>query len=47
MTAYGSIAHAVEAVRMGADDYLSKPINPVLLKARIGLSREQKLLREV
>ena len=25
MTAYGSIAHAVEAVRLGADDYLSKP----------------------
>jgi DNA-binding NtrC family response regulator len=25
MTAYGSIAHAVEAVRHGADDYLAKP----------------------
>ncbi len=25
MTAYGSIAHAVEAVRLGADDYLGKP----------------------
>jgi len=25
MTAYGSIAHAVEAVRIGADDYLGKP----------------------
>jgi two-component system NtrC family response regulator len=25
MTAYGSIAHAVEAVRRGADDYLAKP----------------------
>jgi len=25
MTAYGSIAHAVEAIQMGADDYLSKP----------------------
>jgi two-component system NtrC family response regulator len=25
MTAYGSITHAVEAIRRGADDYLSKP----------------------
>jgi two-component system NtrC family response regulator len=25
MTAYGSIAHAVEAIRLGADDYLGKP----------------------
>jgi len=25
VTAYGTIAHAVEAVRLGADDYLSKP----------------------
>jgi two-component system NtrC family response regulator len=25
MTAYGSIAHAVEAIRQGADDYLAKP----------------------
>jgi two-component system NtrC family response regulator len=25
MTAYGSIAHAVEAIRRGADDYLGKP----------------------
>ncbi|HXT21254.1 MAG TPA: response regulator, partial [Thermoanaerobaculia bacterium] len=27
VTAYGSIAHAVEAVRAGADDYLPKPFD--------------------
>jgi ActR/RegA family two-component response regulator len=29
MTAYGSIAHAVEAIRRGADDYLGKPFERV------------------
>jgi adenylate cyclase len=31
---------------MGAEDYLTKPINPVLLKARIGASLEKKRLRD-
>ena len=35
MTAYGSIAHAVDAVRRGADDYLGKPFEREALLARV------------
>jgi len=54
MTAYGSIAHAVEAVRLGADDYLGKPferealllaVHRVLKTRR--LESENRRLREV
>jgi adenylate cyclase len=38
-----SIARCIE---MGAEDYLFKPVNPVLLKARIGASLEKKRLRD-
>jgi class 3 adenylate cyclase len=31
---------------MGAEDYLFKPVNPVLLKARVGASLEKKRLRD-
>jgi class 3 adenylate cyclase len=36
----------VKCVEMGAEDYLNKPINPVLLNARIGASLEKKRLRD-
>ena len=36
----------VRCVEMGAEDYLTKPINPVLLNARIGASLEKKRLRD-
>ena len=36
----------VKCIEMGADDYLHKPINPVLLKARISASLEKKRLRD-
>lgn len=52
MTAHGSIDTAVEAIKMGADDYISKPVefNDLLLrisKARQGnlLLKENRLLR--
>jgi adenylate cyclase len=38
-----SVARCIE---MGAEDYLFKPLNPVLLKARIGASLEKKRLRD-
>lgn len=36
MTAYGSIAHAVEAVRLGATDYLAKPFEREALRLAVG-----------
>jgi two-component system NtrC family response regulator len=46
-TAYGSIAHAVEAVRAGADDYLPKPFERGgLLLAVQRTLRARELLRE-
>lgn len=36
----------VKCVEMGAEDYLTKPINPVLLNARITASLEKKRLRD-
>lgn len=39
----GSIVRCIEA---GAEDYLPKPFDPVLLKARIGASLEKKRLRD-
>ena len=36
----------VRCIGLGAEDYLPKPVNPVLLKARIGASLEKKRLRD-
>lgn len=36
----------VRCLEMGAEDYLTKPVNPVLLNARIGSSLEKKRLRD-
>ena len=33
-------------IELGAEDYLSKPFNPVFLRARVGASLEKKLLRD-
>lgn len=47
MTAYGSIEHAVEAVRRGADDYLSKPFErDALLLAVRRVLRTRRLEQE-
>ena len=40
------IDHVVRCIELGAEDYLNKPVNPVLLKARIGASLEKKRLRD-
>ncbi len=40
------VANVVRCIELGAEDYLSKPVNAVLLKARIGASLEKKRLRD-
>jgi len=40
------VTNVVRCIELGAEDYLTKPVNPVLLKARIGASLEKKLLRD-
>ncbi|MBZ0093419.1 MAG: sigma-54-dependent transcriptional regulator [Burkholderiales bacterium] len=46
MTAYASIETAVEAMRLGSYDYLTKPINPDELLLRVHKVLEKKSLRE-
>ncbi len=36
----------VRCIEMGAEDYLHKPVNPVLLRARLNASLEKKRLRD-
>jgi len=40
------VANVVRCIELGAEDYLNKPVNPGLLKARIGASLEKKRLRD-
>jgi adenylate cyclase len=40
------VANVVRCIELGAEDYLTKPVNPVLLRARIGASLEKKRLRD-
>ncbi len=39
--------NAVKCIEMGAEDYLPKPFNPVLLRARVMSSLEKKRLRDL
>ena len=41
------IDNVVRCIELGAEDFLTKPVNPVLLKARIGASLEKKRLRDM
>jgi adenylate cyclase len=38
--------NVVRCIELGAEDYLTKPVNAVLLKARVGASLEKKRLRD-
>jgi class 3 adenylate cyclase len=45
-SALDEIDSVVKCIELGAEDYLNKPVNPVLLKARINASLEKKRLRD-
>ena len=46
VTGYGSIESAVEAMRVGADDYLTKPVDLYELRKRVKNLLENRQLRE-
>lgn len=45
-SSHDGVADVVRCIELGADDYLHKPVNPVLLRARIDSSLEKKRLRD-
>ncbi|NET27899.1 adenylate/guanylate cyclase domain-containing protein [Okeania sp. SIO1I7] len=46
ISAVDDIDSIVRCIELGAEDYLSKPFNPTLLKARINACLEKKVLRD-
>ena len=46
ISARGDLEGMVRCLELGAEDYLAKPFNPVLLRARIGASLAQKHQRD-
>jgi class 3 adenylate cyclase len=40
------IDSVVKCIELGAEDYLNKPVNPILLRARVSASLEKKRLRD-
>lgn len=46
ISALDQLESVVRCIESGAEDYLSKPFNPTLLRARIGASLEKKALRD-
>ncbi len=45
-SASDEVDRVVKCIEMGAEDYLVKPLNPVLLRARVNASLEKKRLRD-
>jgi CheY-like chemotaxis protein len=46
VSAVDELESVVKCIELGAEDYLFKPFNPILLKARLNSTLEKKRLRE-
>lgn len=46
ISAVDDIESVAKCIQLGADDYLPKPFNPVILRARVGALYERKKLRD-
>ncbi len=46
ISALNELDSVVRCIELGAEDYLPKPFNPTLLRARVGASLEKKRLRD-
>ena len=46
ISALDEMDSVVKCIELGAEDYLAKPFNPTLLRARVGASLEKKRLRD-
>lgn len=45
-TSLDELDSVVKCIELGAEDYLNKPVNPILLRARVNASLEKKHLRD-
>ena len=46
ISALSELDSVVRCIELGAEDYLPKPFNPVLLRARVGACLEKKRLHD-
>jgi sigma-B regulation protein RsbU (phosphoserine phosphatase) len=46
ISALAQLESVVRCIELGAEDYLAKPFNPILLRARVSASLEKKRLRD-